>query len=101
MDPEKMQILVSKSQIYYIGKTCRKQGEREKEHKQIRDALNLEYEWIQRGTEGYITTQEQLHLKTYFTREEAIKEGCHLFLPPGNTIGVSQQDWKKLLKELH
>jgi len=100
MDPEKTQILVSKDQIYYIGKTCRKQGEREKEHKQIRDALNLEYEWIKRGTEGYITTQEQLHLKTYFTRDEAIKEGCRLFLPPGNSVGMPLEDWRKLLDEL-
>ena len=100
MDAGKTQILVSKGQIYYIGKTCRKRGEREKEHGQIRDALNLDYEWIKRGTEGYITTQEQLHLKTYFTKDEAIKEGCHLFLPPGNSVGMPQQDWRKLLKEL-
>ena len=51
-------------------------------------------------TEGYITTAEQLHLKTYFTRPEAIKEGCRLFLPPGNSAGMPQQDWRKLLKEL-
>ncbi len=100
MDPGKTQILVSKGQIYYIGKTCRKRGEREKEHGQIRDALNLDYEWIKRGTEGYITTQEQLHLKTYFTRPEAIKEGCRLFLPPGNSVGMPQQDWRKMLNEL-
>ena len=100
MDPGKTQILVSEGEIYYIGKTCRKGGKRKKEHKRIIDALNLEYERIKRGTEGYITTAEQLHLKTYFTRLEAQKEGCHLFLPPGNTIGMSQQDWKKLLEEL-
>ena len=100
MDPEKIQILVSKGQIYYIGKTCRKRGEREREHKQIKDELDLEYEWIKRGTEGYITTQEQLHLKTYFTRLEARKEGCHLFLPPGNSVGMPQDDWRKMLEEL-
>ena len=60
----------------------------------------LEYEWIKRGTEGYITTQEQLHLKTYFTRLEARKEGCHLFLPPGNSVGMPQDDWRKILEEL-
>ena len=101
MDPGKTQILVSRGQIYYIGKTCRKRGEREKEHGQIIDALNLDYRRIKRGTEGYITTVEQLHLKTYFTKGEAIKEGCHLFLPPGNSIGMPQADWKKLLKELN
>ncbi|MCO6491885.1 MAG: hypothetical protein J5I98_25945 [Phaeodactylibacter sp.] len=100
MDPGKTQILVSEGEIYYIGKTCRKEGKREKEHKRIRHALNLDYKRIKRGTEGYITKTEQLHLKTYFTKEEAIKEGCRLFLPPGNTIGMSQQDWKKLLEEL-
>ena len=100
MDPGKTQILVSEGEIYYIGKTCRKRGEREKEHGQIIDALNLDYRWIKRGTEGYITTAEQLHLKTYFTKDEAIKEGCHLFLPPGNSIGMSQADWRKLLEEL-
>ncbi|MCO6490279.1 MAG: hypothetical protein J5I98_17835 [Phaeodactylibacter sp.] len=100
MDPEKIQILVSKGQIYYIGKTCQKQGKRKKEHQKIIDALDLDYKGIKRGTEGYITTQEQLHLKTYFTRSEAIKEGCRLFLPPGNSVGVSQRDWRKLLKEL-
>ena len=100
MDAGKTQILVSKGQIYYIGKTCRKRGEREKEHGQIREALKLDYEWIKRGTEGYITTQEQLHLKTYFIRPEARKEGCRLFLPPGNSAGMPQQDWRKLLKEL-
>lgn len=100
MDPGKTQILVSKGQIYYIGKTCRKRGEREREHGQIIDALKLDYEWIKRGTEGYITTQEQLHLKTYFTRPESIKEGCRLFLPPGNSAGMPLQDWRKLLKEL-
>ena len=100
MDPEKAQILVLKDQIYYIGKTCRDQGERENEHKRTIDALNLEYHWIKRGTEGYITTAEQLHLKTYFSRPEAVKEGCHLFLPPGNAVGVSHENWRKLLEEL-
>ena len=64
-------------------------------------AFNLRYQWIKRGTEGYITTAEQLHLKTYYARPEAIKDGCHLFLPPGNTVGMSQEDWKELLKELN
>jgi hypothetical protein len=100
MDIGKTLILVSEGEIYYIGKTCRRGGKREKEHKRITDALNLDYHRIKRGTEGYITTAEQLHLKTYFTRFEARKEGCHLFLPPGNTVGMSQQDWKKLLEEL-
>ena len=99
LDPGKTQILVSKGEIYYIGKTCRRGGKRKKEHKRITDALNLDYHRIKRGTEGYITTAEQLHLKTYFTRGEAIKEGCRLFLPPGNTVGMSHQDWKKLLEE--
>ncbi|MCB0593226.1 MAG: hypothetical protein H6557_17415 [Lewinellaceae bacterium] len=100
MDPGKTQILVSKGEIYYIGKTCRKGDKREKEHKQIRDALKLDYKRIKRGTEGYITKTEQLHLKTYFTRDEAIKEGCHLFLPPGNSVGMPQKEWRKLLEEL-
>jgi hypothetical protein len=73
LDSGKKQILVLKGQIYYIGKTCRDQGERENEHKRTIDALNLEYHWIKRGTEGYITTAEQLHLKTYFSRPEAVK----------------------------
>lgn len=100
MDPEKIQILVSKDHIYYIGKTCREQGKRKKEHEPTTNALDLEYQWVLRGTEGYITKSEQLHLKTYFTKGEAVKEGCHLFLPPGNAIGMSQKDWKRLLKEL-
>ena len=100
-DLTKTKIFVSAGQVYYIGKTCRGQGKRENEHRQLINALNLEYQGIKRGTEGYITTQEQLHLKTYFTRPEAIKEGCRLFLPPGNTIGMSQQEWKELLKELN
>jgi len=99
-DTEKMQILVLQDQIYYIGKTCRQEGEREKEHTAMMTALNLRYQWIKRGTEGYISTAEQLHLKTYYTRPEAIKEGCHLFVPPGNAVGMSQEDWRKLIKEL-
>lgn len=98
LDTEKMQVLVLKDQIYYIGKTCRQEGEREKEHTALMTALNLRYQWIKKGTEGYISTAEQLHLKTYYTRPEAIKEGCHLFLPPGNAIGMSREDWKKLLQ---
>jgi len=100
-DSGKMKILVLKDQIYYIGKTCRQEGEREQEHLAMMTALSLRYQWIKRGTEGYITTAEQLHLKTYYTRPEAVKEACHLFLPPGNAIGMSRGDWKKLLEELN
>jgi hypothetical protein len=99
-EPEKIQVLVLKDQIYYIGKTCRQEGEREKEHTTMMTAFNLRYQWIKKGTEGYISTAEQLHLKTYYTRPEAVKEGCHLFLPPGNTVGMSLEDWRKLVKEL-
>ncbi len=99
--PGKLQILVSAGDIFYIGKTCRKEGDRENEHQYIVDALDLTYEWILKGSEGYITTQEQLHLKSYFMRAEAEKEGCLLFLPPGNKTGMSKANWKKLLKELN
>ena len=100
LNPAKTQILVSTNEIYYIGKTCRQGDERKKEHQEISKALDLRYEWVLRGSEAYITKQEKLHLKSYFSRHEAEKEGCTLFLPPGNTIGMSQADWKKLLKEL-
>ncbi len=99
-DLNKLQILVSEEQVYYIGKTCREEGNRENEHQQIINGLDLEYEWVSSGSEGYITTQEQLHLKTYYLRPESKKEGCQLFLPPGNKMGMSTADWKKLLKEL-
>ena len=65
MDPGKNTDTLTEGEIYYIGKTCRKRGEREKEHGQIIDALNLDYRWI-KGTELYITTAEQLHYKTLF-----------------------------------
>lgn len=98
--PEKNLILVLKNEIYYIGKTCRQEGEREKEHRQMMNTWDLEYQWIKRGTEGYITTAEQLHLKTYFSRPEAVKEDCHLFLPPGNVAGMSRENWRELLEKL-
>lgn len=101
LDDKKNQILVLKDQVYYIGKTCRQDGKREKEHLKIMQTFNLRYQWVKRGTEGYITTAEQLHLKTYYTRVEAIKEGCRLFLPPGNNAGFSQNEWKKLLEDLN
>ena len=101
LDPKRVQVLVLKDQIYYIGKTCRQDGEREKEHLKMMTTLNLRYQWVKKGTEGYITTAEQLHLKTYYARPEAIKEGCHLFLPPGNSVGLSQEDWRELLEELN
>ena len=31
----------------------------------------------------------------------ATKERCHLFLPPGNSAGLSQEDWRELLEELN
>ena len=100
-DLSKLQILVLEEQVYYIGKTCRKEGDRENEHRSISKALDLDYIWITSGSEGYITTQEQLHLKTYYLKPEAKKEGCQLFLPPGNKVGMSKADWKNLLKELN
>lgn len=99
-DAKKTSVLVLEGQIYYIGKTCRQDGAREKEHMQMMTALGLRYQWVKRGTEGYITTAEQLHLKSYFARPEAVKEGCHLFLPPGNTVGMPQEEWKRLLEQL-
>ena len=62
-DLGKIKILVSEGEIYYIGKTCRENEARENEHQAIIDALGLDYEWVDKGPEGYITTQEQLHLK--------------------------------------
>lgn len=101
LDDKKNQILVLKDQVYYIGKTCRQDGNREKEHLKMMQAFNLRYQWVKRGKEGYITTVEQLHLKSYYTRAEALKEGCRLFLPPGNSVGLSQTEWKKLTEELN
>jgi hypothetical protein len=48
-DLSKLQILVSEEEVYYIGKTCRKEGDRENEHQQIINNLDLEYEWVITG----------------------------------------------------
>lgn len=100
-DPAKKFIYLNRGEIYYIGKTCRKRGIRAKEHLPNLEFLDLQYVWINRGTEGYITTQEQLHLKTYYLRNEALKENCRLYLPPGNSIGISKADWRLLQSQTY